>query len=172
MPQPQTAMGPAGEPTPVTDHTPGRADSAPTAEAIGRLEMARAAERLQTRFYRALAAEAVSSGDLSGEERLNELHADEQHHLARITARLLELGLVPEPLAEPRAAGSLPWPDWENEARVREEEEVRFYTELLEAGGLDPVTQEIIEEILASERQHARVLGGKWVPASPGGGVE
>jgi rubrerythrin len=163
---------PGVEPTPVTDPTPATEGTAPTPEAIGRLERARAAERLQTRFYRALAAEAVSSGDLSGEERLNELHADEQHHLARITARLLELGLAPEPLAEPRPGGSLPWPDWEDEARSREEEEIRFYTELMEAGGLDPVTREIIEEILASERQHARVLGGKWVPASPGGGVE
>lgn len=136
------------------------------------MERARAAERLQTRFYRALAAEAVACGDLSGEERLNELHADEQHHLARITARLLELGLTPDPLAEPVPGAALPWPDWEGEARAREEGEIRLYGELMEAGGLDPATQGIIQEILASERQHARVLGGKWVPASPGGGVE
>lgn len=155
----------------MTDSTAGAEPGTPTPEAILRLEDARAAERLQTRFYRALAAEAVSSGDLSGEERLNDLHADEQHHLARITARLLELGLVPRPLAEPLPGQSLPWPDWEAEARTREEEEIRLYEELLEAGGLDSVTREIIEEILASERQHARVLGGKWVPASPGGGV-
>lgn len=144
----------------------------PTPEALRRLEEARAAERLQTRFYRALAAEAVSAGDLSGEERLNELHADEQHHLARMTARLLELGRVPDALPEPRSGEVLPWPDWEPDARAREEEEIRLYEALLKADGLDPVTREIVEEILASERQHARVLGGKWVPASPGGGVE
>ena len=90
----------------------------PTPGAIQRLEGARASERRQTRFYRALAAEAVESGDLSGEDRLNDLHADEQHHLARLTARLLELGLTPAPLPEPPLMGStLPWPEWEDAAR-------------------------------------------------------
>ena len=145
----------------------------PTPGAIQRLEGARAAERRQTRFYRALAAEAVESGDLSGEDRLNDLHADEQHHLARLTARLLELGLTPAPLPEPPLMGStLPWPAWDDAARRLEEEEIRLYEGLLEAGGLDSDTLGIVEEILASERHHARVLGGKWVPASPGGGVE
>lgn len=155
----------------MTEPTPPTPTDTPTPAAIERLEGARAAERLQTRFYRALAAEAVVSGDLSGEERLNDLHADEQHHLARITARLLELGLTPRPLAEPVPGEALPWPDWEAAARSREEGEIRLYLELLEADGLDPVTRGIVEEILATERQHARVLGGKWVPASPGGGV-
>jgi len=146
---------------------------APTLDAIERLELARAAERRQTRFYRALAAEAVEAGDLSGEERLNDLHADEQHHLARLTARLLELGIAPAPLPEPPGMGStLPWPGWEGPARLLEEGEVRLYEGILEAGGLDSDTLGIVEEILASERHHARVLGGKWVPASPGGGVE
>lgn len=145
----------------------------PTPGAIQRLEGARAAERRQTRFYRALAAEAVESGDLSGEDRLNDLHADEQHHLARLTARLLELGLTPAPLPEPPLMGStLPWPEWEDAARRLEEEEIQLYEGLLEAGGLDSDTLGIVEEILASERHHARVLGGKWVPASPGGGVD
>jgi hypothetical protein len=39
-------------------------------------------------------------------------------------------------------------------------------------GGLDPLTLEIAREILATEKLHARNLGGKWVPAAPGGGVE
>jgi rubrerythrin len=152
------------EPTSLANPTPG---------AIERLEMARAAERRQTRFYRALAAEAVESGDLPGEDRLNDLHADEQHHLARLTARLLELGLSPAPLPEPPVMGSaLPGPEWEHSARRLEEEEIRLYEGILEAGGLDIDTLGIVEEILASERHHARVLGGKWVPASPGGGVE
>jgi len=147
--------------------------AAPTPGAIERLEMARAAERRQTRFYRALAAEAVEAGDLPGEDRLNDLHADEQHHLARLTARLLELGITPAPLAEPAGmASTLPWPEWEASARRLEEEEIRLYEEILGAGGLDNDTLGILEEILASERHHARVLGGKWVPASPGGGVE
>lgn len=155
----------------MADPTSGPDIDGPTPEAVQRLEEARSAERLQTRFYRALAAEAVDAGDLSGEERLNELHADEQHHLARITARLLELGLTPRPPSEPLPGESIPWPDWEPSARSREEEEIRLYQDLLEADGLDAVTRGIVEEILATERQHARVLGGKWVPASPGGGV-
>jgi len=145
----------------------------PTSGAIRRLEVARAAERRQTRFYRALAAKAVESGDLPGEDRLNDLHADEQHHLARLTARLLELGLTPDPLPEPPMEGAtLPWPEWEDSARRLEEEEIRLYEGILGAGELDRETLGIVEEILATERHHARVLGGKWVPASPGGGVE
>lgn len=137
---------------------------------LGLLEEARASERNQTRFYRALAVHAGDAGDAVAEERLNELHADEQHHLARITARLLEVGVVPEPLSED--ALTVPWPDWEAEARRREEAEVALYDVLLENSDLDPVTLDILEEILATERLHARDLGGKWVPASPGGGVE
>lgn len=140
-------------------------------EVLARVEAARAAERSQTRFYRALALEAGLAGDAAAEERLNELHADEQHHLARLTARLLELGYPPAPLEEGDGAPP-PWPSWEAEARRREEAEVRHYEDLLAAGGLDPLTREMAREILATERLHARELGGKWVPAAPGGGVE
>lgn len=149
-----------------------RGGTAPGPEALRQLNDARSAERGQTRFYRALAQAAGAAGDVEGEERLNELHADEQHHLARLTARLLELGepLPPDPPRE-RAVDLAPWPAWEEEARKREVEEVRRYEALLELGELDPVTRGIVEEILSTERHHARALGGKWVPAEPGGGM-
>lgn len=137
--------------------------------ALARLEEARASERRQTRFYRSLALEAGLAGDAAAEERLNELHADEQHHLARLTARILELGADPAPLDG--AAEAAPWPLWQEEARRREQAEVARYEGLLDAGGLDPHTLEIVREILATERLHARDLGGKWVPAAPGGEV-
>jgi ferritin-like protein len=136
------------------------------------VEAARAAERSQTRFYRALALEAGLAGDAAGEERLNELHADEQHHLARLTARLLELGVTPAPLEDADPGATVPWPAWEGEARRREQAEVSRYERLVAEGGLDPLTLEIAREILATEKLHARNLGGKWVPAAPGGGVE
>ena len=63
------------------------------------LEQARAAEKAQALFYRALAAEAEARGNERLSERLNELHADEQHHLSRLTARLLELGATPDDLS-------------------------------------------------------------------------
>ncbi len=66
-----------------------------TSDLIAALEEARAAEKEQALFYRALAAEAERRGDAALSERYNELHADEQHHLARLTARLLELGAAP-----------------------------------------------------------------------------
>src|SRR5690606_27127888 len=61
------------------------------------LHDARAAEKEQALFYRALAALAEERGDTALSERLNGLHADEQHHLSRLTARLVELN---EPLAD------------------------------------------------------------------------
>ena len=54
------------------------------------LEASRLREKAQTLFYRALAAQAIAAGDDDASERLNDLHADEQHHLSRLTARLLE----------------------------------------------------------------------------------
>lgn len=154
------------------ERTEGSGSGRVDAGALARVEAARAAERRQTRFYRALALAAGLAGDPVAEERLNELHADEQHHLARLTARLLELGHAPAPLEEVDPGASVPWPSWEDEARRREDAEVLRYEELLAAGGLDPLTLEMVREILATERLHARELGGKWVPAAPGGGVE
>lgn len=120
-------------------------------------------EKEQTAFYRVLAAAAEEAGEEELAERLNALHADEQHHLSRLTARILELGgEVPEiPTAPPYGEGL---EGWEERARVREGDEVRWYEEAREEG-VDPESRRILEEILESERHHARDLGGKWMPA-------
>ncbi|HEX5870511.1 MAG TPA: ferritin-like domain-containing protein [Longimicrobium sp.] len=132
-------------------------------ELISALEEARAAEKEQALFYRALAAEAEDRGDDAMSERYNELHADEQHHVSRLTARLLELGA---PLADiANLAGErVGMEAWEAAARVREEAEVLRYERLLR-GELDAETRGLIEEILDTERHHAAELGGKWTTA-------
>jgi rubrerythrin len=128
------------------------------------LERCRAAEKAQALFYRALAAEAEARGDGALGERLNELHADEQHHLSRLTARLLELGAAPADLSHlrPERVGL---DEWEGAARAREREEVRRYEALSTAAGLDERTARVVREILETERHHAEELGGKWTPA-------
>lgn len=131
---------------------------------ISALEEARAAEKEQALFYRALAAEAEDRGDAAMSERFNELHADEQHHVSRLSARLLELGAG---LADiDRMSGERVGMDaWEPAARLREQAEVLRYERLLQAGGLDAETRALAEEILETERQHAANLGGKWTTA-------
>ena len=127
------------------------------------LSECREREKAQTLFYRALAAEAELQGASDAAERLNALHADEQHHLSRITARILELGAEPADLSELESS-VVPLAEWEDEARRREEEEVNWYQKLL-VDDLDPVTRGILGEILESERHHRQELGGKWMPA-------
>jgi rubrerythrin len=132
-------------------------------DAAGVLEASRAREKRQTLFYRALAARAVAAGDDDASERLNDLHADEQHHLSRLTARLLELGGSPRDLSSVSApAGGLE--DWERVAREREDAEVRWY-EAAAALPLDAPTRALLAEILDSERHHAEALRGKWMSA-------
>jgi hypothetical protein len=153
---------------------------------IMELHAARAAERVQALFYRALATSAgMQEGDthagaragrgesgVSGEhvdmpsdlaERLNGLHADEQHHLSRLTARLMELG---EPLEElgPPSLPEVGLEAWESLARIREQVEIDRYESLLQQS-LDEETQRMIEEFLKAERHHAESLGGKWMIA-------
>ncbi len=127
------------------------------------LEASRTREKEQTLFYRGLAASAELAGEADLAERFNELHADEQHHLSRLTARMLELGASPEALDDgPPEIPSLG--SWEGVARRREEGEVEWYGKLLEAD-MDPTTRGVLDEIRASEVSHARELGGKWMPA-------
>ena len=128
------------------------------------LQALRAREKAQTLFYRGLAARAEADGDPELVERFNDLHADEQHHLSRLTARLLELGESPAELS--REMPVLPPTDgWEEEARDREAIEVAAYEAALKACAEDPETARILEEILTSENQHLAHLGGKWMPA-------
>jgi len=126
------------------------------------LREARRRERGQTAFYRRLAAAAEEAGDDGAVERLNELLADEQHHLSRVTARLLELGDKP-PEVDP-GEGKANLKGWEAEARAREAGEVAFYKGAL-SGRLDGRTRAILQEILESERRHREELGGKWMTA-------
>jgi rubrerythrin len=136
----------------------------PVLEALGE---SRRRERAQTRFYRVLSARAEEAGREGEAERLAALHADEQHHLARLTARILELGGAVEgsegPLRE-TLPEEVDLDDWEGRAREREGEEVAWYRELLD-GRLDASTRALVQEILESEERHARELAGKWMSA-------
>lgn len=132
-------------------------------ELLGALQAARRAEKEQALFYRALAAEAEARGEAALSERFNELHADEQHHLSRLTARLLELGAAPDDVSSLRADAAQ-IEGWELQARAWETEEVRRYEELLEMGA-DAATESLLREILDTERHHAEELGGKWTLA-------
>ncbi len=133
-------------------------------ETLEALLAARAAEREQAAFYRALAAAAERAGDAALAERLNELHADEQHQLSRLTARLIELGETPPPLEGPTSRAAV-LKGWEADARRLEEGEQRRYSRLLGIGDLDAGTRELLEEILRVEKIHAEKLGGKWMGA-------
>ncbi|HSG07787.1 MAG TPA: ferritin-like domain-containing protein [Longimicrobiales bacterium] len=128
------------------------------------LEEGRHRERSQALFYRFLAADAETEGDAAAAERLNELLADEQHHVSRLTARVLELGHKP---ADTEVAAPVipPLDGWEGVARQRENDEVRWYTEVLQRVE-DPATRSILMEILSSERHHKNELAGKWMPAA------
>lgn len=134
-----------------------------TAEVRETLHAARAAERDQALLYRALASAAERIGDSVLSERLNGLHADEQHHVSRLSARLLELG---EDVAElpPPSVAEVGLEQWERLARQRERIEVERYQALL-THELDERTRIMIEEFLEAERQHERALGGKWMGA-------
>ncbi len=127
------------------------------------LERARRREKAQTLFYRGLAARAEEAGRTGDAERLNELHADEQHHLSRLTARLLELGASPADLGDvTRPSAELE--QWESVARAREAAEVDLYESLL-GEELDAESRTLLEAIVQVERQHRDHLGGKWTRA-------
>jgi rubrerythrin len=136
-----------------------------TAETVRRLHDARRAEKLQAMFYRALAAAAEAAADGNLSERLNGLHADEQHHLSRLTVRLVELGEAVADLGG-EAPPEVGLPGWEAEARRREQDEIDRYAGLLDAD-VDDRTRHMLAEFLDAERSHADALGGKWMGAEP-----
>lgn len=127
------------------------------------LHQARRAEKDQALFYRALAAHAEAAHNAQEADDLNGLHADEQHHLSRITVRLVELNERVEDFSsvtvEPPA-----YPNWQPAAREREQAEIRRYEQIQQLG-LDDSTAELIAGILESERQHVKSLGGKFMSA-------
>lgn len=131
--------------------------------ALGLLAEARVAEKAQSLFYRALAAAAEERADVALAERMNGLHADEQHHLSRLTARLVELEqrlASLDDVTTPRCDIA----SWEITARARERAEVARYEQLLRAP-LDVKTRAMILEFLEAERLHETELGGKWMGA-------
>lgn len=132
-------------------------------QVIEALQRCREAEKAQALFYRRLAALAEADGDEPLAQRLHDLHADEQHHLSRLTARLLELGGGAPDLAHVRAP-AVGLDGWEPLAREREREEGERYQALLLLP-LDEPTSGLLEQILETERHHLRELGGKWMPA-------
>lgn len=130
---------------------------------VALLEEGRTREKEQALFYRRLAALAGAGGREELAERFNGLHADEQHHLSRLTARILELDGVPSKMDPPE----IPVPAldaWEEVARGREEAEVIWYRNAL-GEELDSETRTTLSEILESEEHHAIELGGKWMSA-------
>lgn len=134
-----------------------------TRRTIRLLHAARLAEKRQALFYRALAAAAEDANDTELSERLNGLHADEQHHLSRITVRLVELGEVVGDLGDERQP-SVTLDRWEIAAREREGDELARYGQLLQHE-LDAKSRLMIEQFIAAERSHAEQLGGKWMGA-------
>jgi rubrerythrin len=129
------------------------------------LQEARLAEKRQSLFYRALAAAAEEAEDAALSERLNELHADEQHHLSRLTVRLMEAGEVVPDMSD-ELVPHVVLDGWEDLARGREAEEVARYAHLLNEE-LDDGTRDMLEQFLVAERGHAEMLGGKWMGAEP-----
>jgi D-sedoheptulose 7-phosphate isomerase len=144
---------------------PAAGPRAPSPDAIGLLHEARLAEKRQALFYRALAAAAEDAGDNDLSERLNGLHADEQHHLSRLTVRLMELTEPVDDLS-PELAPDVRLDGWEELARGREAEEIARYAGLL-THELDARTRALLEVFLDVERHHAAALGGKWMGAEP-----
>jgi len=129
---------------------------------VATLRDGRRREREQAFFYRILAGDAEAASDQAAADRLNGLLADEQHHVSRLTARLLELGERPTDESSSLVVPSLR--DWESVAKVREEDEVRWYEAALHRVE-DEDTVAVLREILASERHHREQLAGKWMPA-------
>lgn len=133
------------------------------AEIIQALQGARRAEKEQALFYRSLITQAENAGHTQIAEDLNGLHADEQHHLSRLTVRLVEADQTVEDLGGVRMPVTV-YAGWEAEARKREHQEIARY-EAIAAMPLDTSTAALIAEILNVERQHEESLGGKFMSA-------
>lgn len=127
------------------------------------IEALRRAKKAQTVFYRRLAVEAEDGGDEAMAQRLHELHADEQHHLSRLTARLVELGHVPAEFEHP-AEVEVGLDGWEPIGRQREIATIEGLEAFLRAE-LDPTTRALVESIVEVDRHHCERLGGKWTLA-------
>lgn len=128
------------------------------------LHEARALEKEQALFYRMLSAQAEAQGDLEAVEALNGLLADEQHHLSRLSVRLVELGEELASLSDEHMPSDAIFENWHEVARIRERKEIARYEQLLEMK-LDEQTANMIRGFLETEREHERHLAGKYTDA-------
>ena len=128
------------------------------------LHEARALEKEQAQFYRVLSSQAEAAGNLDDVEALNGLLADEQHHLSRLSVRLVELGEELAAFNDAHMPSEVVYENWQDVARIRERKEVARYEEMLELP-LDSETAAMIRGFLEVERQHAEHLSGKYTDA-------
>lgn len=128
------------------------------------LHEARALEKEQAQFYRALSAEAEEQGNLEDVEALNGMLADEQHHLSRLSVRLVELGEELAPLSDAKLPSDAVYPAWQEVARIRERKEIARYEGMLKLE-LDAETATMIRTFLETEHEHERNLAGKYTDA-------
>lgn len=131
---------------------------------VSALHEARALEKEQAQFYRVLSSQAEERGIAEDAEALNELLADEQHHLSRLSVRLVELGEELAALSDAHMPSDALFETWRDVARIRERKEVARYEAVLELD-LDEDTARMIESFLDTERQHEQHLAGKYTDA-------
>ena len=128
------------------------------------LHEARALEKEQAQFYRVLSAEAEEQGNLEDVEALNGMLADEQHHLSRLSVRLVELGEELAPLSDAKLPSDAVYPAWQEVARIRERKEIARYEAMLKLE-LDAETARMVRSFLEAEHEHERNLAGKYTDA-------
>ncbi len=128
------------------------------------LHESRALEKEQAQFYRVLSVQAEEQGNADDIEALNGMLADEQHHLSRLSVRLVELGEDLAPLSDEHMPSEVVYPKWQEVARIRERKEIARYERMLELE-LDAETRKVIDGILDTERQHEQHLFGKYTDA-------
>ncbi|HEY0674548.1 MAG TPA: hypothetical protein VGD27_19885 [Longimicrobiales bacterium] len=128
------------------------------------LHEARVLEKEQAQFYRVLSAEAEERGNAVDIEALNGLLADEQHHLSRLSVRLVELGEELAPLSDQNMPSDAIYDSWQHVARIRERKEIARYETILQLP-LDADTAAMIRGFLEVERQHEQHLAGKYTDA-------
>jgi rubrerythrin len=128
------------------------------------LHESRALEKEQAQFYRVLSTRAEEAGNTDDIEALNGLLADEQHHLSRLSVRLVELGEDLAPLSDEHMPSDALYDNWRDVARIRERKEIARYQEILKLS-LDAETARMITSFIETEKQHEEHLAGKYTDA-------
>ena len=128
------------------------------------LHEARALEKEQAQFYRVLSSLAEDEGNVEDIEALNGLLADEQHHLSRLSVRLVELGEDLAPLSDEHMPSEATYSTWRDVARIRERKEITRYEDMLKLP-LDEETARMIAGFIEVEKQHEEHLAGKYTDA-------